>query len=1366
MFFKKKIFPIPVEPQQTPYTKASLLSKITYWWANPIFETGYSRPLENNDIYLLEKKYEEKSLAEKFYKIYDKEFNKKNEKPSIVKIFIKIFGPKWLPAGIFMLISNICSICSPVILELLLNFVTNEKTEASYKGWIYTIILLVLQILATICNNYHFKIVMEVGLSAKATIISIIYRKTLRLSQSTKQDITEGQIINIVSSDSSRIDELFNYLHSIWSSPLQLIVVLILLIRSLGYWALIGFSILVIFIPLQGIIINWLTNLREQIVGYTDERVKKTQEIISSMRVIKFFGWESSFLSIINKLRSKELSRIRKSQYLFAGINSILDIIPVLASSLTFVGYALAGNQLTAAKVFSSLAFFAMLSFPLGDIPFIISEFADSTVAFKRISEVINCEELSETFTIDPNAKYAISVKDGNFTWENNDSKVSTSKNESFSGSGDESSTIVENTPLNEKDIVDGIEDITDEDKDQKDRHSYVSSNKPFTIKNINLNIPRNSLTAIVGSVGSGKSSLVNALIGEMKCESGDITYSGSIGYCPQQAWIQNATIKDNILFGKEYDKEKYKKVIKSCALTSDLKMFPNGDMTEIGERGINLSGGQKQRISLARVVYFDSDIVFLDDPLSAVDAHVSRYLFDNCILDALSNKTRILVTHQLHILPKVDYIIYLNNGEIIEQGTFDELMGKSGEFSKLMYSYGEIDKNKEGDSEGESEVSENLEQTNKNDDNNDDDEATILEKSKKENKREHSKNSFKKQDTNKSEFSVIDMNKNDLMTEEERYTGSVKFDIYKFYIKAAGGVTCVLFVSFFLIFSELTKIGNDLWLTFWTDNKFNFSVLKYVIIYLGWSVLQAIAKALFSIIITYAGINAAKKIHRNAIKRVISAPISFFDTTPLGRIINRFSKDQDSVDNVLTETIQSFISCFAVTISTLIIIIYTTPMFIIPLVPLLFVYYIMQEYYRSTSREIKRLDSLSRSPLYANFNETMNGLSTIRAYREQNRFIEVNGQLLDNNNRPCILQITAQRWLSIRLEMIGALLVFFAAASGILLKKSISPSLLGLSLSYSLNVTGYLNYVVREFSETEIHMNAIERLSHYTNDIEIENQDGYDVPKEWPKNGKIEIKNLTMRYASHLPPVLNNVSFNIQGNEKIGVVGRTGAGKSSIVMTLFRLVEPDVGSSIKIDDISIMDIKLNDLRKRISIIPQDPILFSGTIRFNMDPFDEHTNQEIWTALENAGLKDMINGLEKKLESEVKCNGDNFSVGQRQLLCLTRAMIRKNRILIMDEATASVDAKTDAIIQKALRTEFKDVTVITIAHRLNTIIDYDKILVLNQGNISEYDKPSHLLFETLSDGSLVPTNKTEFSKLVDETGPVNAELLRKLALSS
>jgi len=602
------------------------------------------------------------------------------------------------------------------------------------------------------------------------------------------------------------------------------------------------------------------------------------------------------------------------------------------------------------------------------------------------------------------------------------------------------------------------------------------------------------------------------------------------------------------------------------------------------------------------------------------------------------------------------------------------------------------------------------------------------------------------------------------LMTKEERATGSVEAKVYKDYLKAAGGITIGILILIAVIVLQISKFGNDIWLVYWTDDTFKWPTTSYIIVYMIWNISQILMNLLYSVFMSFNGLRASKRIHRDAISRVIMAPISFFDTTPLGRIINRFSKDQDSLDGMLFMAIQGLISSVASTITTIIFMLYAAPIFGIALVPLLILYYFVQKYYISTSREIKRLESLARSPLYANFTESLQGLPTIRAYSEQNRFIKHNQHLIDENNRPFHLQVTAQRWLGVRLECIGAFLVLFDGIAGLFLKNKLSASILGLSLSYALQVTGSLNGIIRSLNELEINMNSAERLLYYANEIEVEDQKGLDAPKDWPSQGKIEIKDLTMRYAPHLPPVLHHINLDVQSNEKVGVVGRTGAGKSSIVMTLFRLVEPEAGSSIKIDDISITDLKLSDLRKRISIIPQDPILFSGTIRFNMDPFDEHTDAEIWEALENAGLKQTISELENKLEAEVRSNGENFSVGQRQLLCLARAMIRDSHILIMDEATASVDIETDAIIQKALRTKFSNVTVLTIAHRLNTIIDYDKILVLGKGEVLEFDTPKNLLFETNENGELVPCTSTEFSKLVDETGPVNASLLRQLAL--
>jgi ABC-type multidrug transport system fused ATPase/permease subunit len=900
-----------------------------------------------------------------------------------------------------------------------------------------------------------------------------------------------------------------------------------------------------------------------------------------------------------------------------------------------------------------------------------------------------------------------------------------------------------------------------------------------FRLKNINIRIKKHSLTAIVGGVGSGKSSLINAIIGEMKRESGRVIVSGTYSYCSQKAWIRNATIRENIILSQPFNQKRYNKVIEDCALHRDFELFTNGDQTEIGERGANLSGGQKQRINLARAVYFDRDIIFMDDPLSAVDAHVSRHLFDKCIVGALANKTRVLVTHHLHILPKVDYIICMKNGQIIEQGTFKELIEKNGELARLMNNGYDDDDEFEYDSELENSNAmkyNNNNKKNKYNKNNNYHQQTQQENNRSDNKNDKNNLNIKNiNEDHENNVDNIDNNSNNeegktkvkgIICEEERATGSVKMRIYKHYIKASGGYICCVFIVFLIILIQMTKIGGDMWLVYWTEDRFKTSTMNYTIAYLVWNAGQIFLTLFFYIFMANIGIKAAKRIHDNAISRVIHAPIHFFDSNPLGRIINRFSLDQKMLDDDLFIALQTFFLNLASTISTLALMFSAAPILGVIILPILLVYYYIQKLFLSASRELKRINALKRSNLYANFSETMEGLQTIRAYNEEESFIRHNQSLIDNINRPLHLQSIAKSWLGIRLEFIGALLVLFNGVAGMIFKNTFSVSLLGLSLSYALQITSSLFATVRYYCNTEFFMNSTERLLYYACEIEQEDPKGLDAPKEWPNKGKIQIRNLNMKYRPYLPPTLHNISLDIEANEKIGIVGRTGAGKSSIIMTLLRLVEPELDSTIMIDNISISDLKLTELRKSISIIPQEPVLFSGTIRFNLDPLNEHTDQEIWTALENSGLRSTIMELDKKLESEVSVNGGNFSVGQRQLLCLARAMIKQSHILIMDEATASVDIKTDYIIQRAIRTNFNNTTVITIAHRLNTIIDYDKVLVLDKGKVLEYDSPKNLLFESNEKGELVPTNKTEFSRLIDETGFSNAEMLRLCALGN
>ncbi|CAG8620597.1 18107_t:CDS:10 [Acaulospora morrowiae] len=856
---------------------------------------------------------------------------------------------------------------------------------------------------------------------------------------------------------------------------------------------------------------------------------------------------------------------------------------------------------------------------------------------------------------------------------------------------------------------------------------------KPLShLRNINITIPRGALVAVVGPVGSGKTSLLSALVGEMKKISGEITFGGSVGYCPQTAWIQNATLRNNVIFGLPFDEERYRQIIKDCCLEPDLEILPSGDQTEIGEKGINLSGGQKQRVNIARSVYYNADIVLLDDPLSAVDAHVGNSLFENCICGSLKSKTRILVTHKLGILQNVDYIIYMEDGEVAEQGTYEELMKDGKGFYKLINEYGEGDE--------------------------DEDEA----------KAEEIEDSSEKK-TDVKDKKIVLAGKG-LMTTEERSTGAVNNKVYISYLRAAGGLILVPTVFVILVGMQGSNIGNTLWLSYWSSDQFHLSYGAYIGIYCLWGVSSAVFSLISGVVFSVSGVRAAMKLHDNAIRRVLRAPTSFFDTTPLGRIINRFSKDVDTCDNLLSESYRMFMNTLAVVIGTFILISVVFPWFIIPLVPLVIFYYIAASYYRATNRELKRLDSILRSSLYAHFSESLTGLPTIRAYREQERFIKDNEKLIDQENRAYFLTICIQRWLGLRLETIANLLIFFASLFSVIERTSVHPTIAGFVLSYALQVTGVFNWCVRQAAEVEANMNAVERLVYYSEELEMEAElviPDNRPPQEWPTKGEIHIKNLVVQYGPKNPPVLHGISLDIQAAEKIGIVGRTGCGKSTLATSFFRFVEPTSGS-IELDGIDISTIGLRDLRSKITIIPQDPVLFNGTLRSNLDPFNDHDDLSIWNALKGANLvqesqfinsavdpektvleiseSTTVDATQKRqvlnLDTQVEENGNNFSQGQRQLIALARALIRHSKLIILDEATASVDFRTDHLIQTTIRESFNESTVITIAHRLRTVADYDKILLMDAGNVIEFDAPY----------TLMQNPDSAFRKMCEESG--------------
>ncbi|KAJ3204167.1 hypothetical protein HDU82_006042, partial [Entophlyctis luteolus] len=1007
-----------------PETTTNVFAWATFGWMNPVFLLGRKQPLDFQNMYTLDSRFDAENLAMDFHKDWLLAFEKhkadwaspqldkkgapkKYEEGSTMrkliwdKYALHLFGIGWMN-----MVSSGVNCFSPFVMSYLLTYIANKAydipgTDKSVgMAALLLISLFLTQVITTFTNAHFFRASTAEGIQLRAALSSLIYRKTLKLSSAARQEFNSGRIMTLVATDTTRVEQFIMFSNLGWTSPVTIVIIIGFLISKIGPSALVGVATLVAATPIQMYLFKNLSTIRRTVAPITDKRIKMTTEVFSGIRLLKFFSWETPFLETIEKVRRDEIAQVLKKSLFSAFAMTVAFAIPVLACGFAFVAYgAINGGSLDAAAVFPALTWFSMLRFPLMFLPNIISSYADFKVALQRIEKLFMAPELDEQPAVDANAPYAVSVRNGEFIWE----ASTTAAVSSFAPA----------TVSDKKDFIISGE-MGDSSPQQSSATSELSdvSAKKSHLHEINMDIPKGKLVAIVGAVGSGKSSLLNAIIGEMKKVNGSVTFNSSLGYAPQTAWIQNASVKDNILFGLPYNRERYLRAIRDCALESDLKVLPNGDQTSIGERGINLSGGQKQRVNLARLVYFNADIVLMDDPLSAVDAHVGRYLFENCILGALKDKTRILVTHQLHFLSRADHIVVMRDGTIIEQGAYQDLIDANNEFSSLIRNYGSMDEKRE-----------EIESQSPSDD------ANVLEK----------------MDT--------DMNKHtagkDIMQVEERDTGAVTLSVWQQYATACGGVPFALWTFFFLALLQAAQVINNLWLTWWSeklyDNEFN--TQGYIGIYVALGIAQCIFTYTLNAYFAFACTRAATVLHERAMKRVIRAKTLFFDTTPLGRIMNRFSKDQDNIDNALPDAFRMFLSTLANAIATFALIIYATPYFAIVLVPVLYLYYLIQALYRSTSRELKRLDSISRSPLYANFGATLAGLPTIRAYGEQERFIATTDNAINGNNSPYYMLILAQRWLAVRLESLGAVLVLAAAVFGVVAYKTIQPALLGLSL-------------------------------------------------------------------------------------------------------------------------------------------------------------------------------------------------------------------------------------------------------------------------------------------------------------------------------
>ncbi|KAI8611102.1 P-loop containing nucleoside triphosphate hydrolase protein [Chytriomyces sp. MP71] len=1301
------------EEDESPEQYANIFSRLTFHWMDGLMKLGYSKDLEMEDLWALRIVDGAKYNSGVFSAAWNAQLRK--GKPSLLKALAHSYGLAFGAAAVFKALQDMLQFIQPTFLRYIMEFTNSWAPENKgheqplSRGFSIAVMMLLCAIIQTFLLHQYFHTCIVIGMRVKAAVITAIYQKALRLSPAARQKSTVGEIVNLMSVDAGRIGDLTTYFHIIWSGPLQICLALYFLYYTLGVSIFAGVAIMLIMIPINGTLASYSRRLNKIQMGNKDKRTKLMDELLNGIKVIKLYAWEKPFLGRVNGVRELELATLKRIGYLSAGTSFTWVCTPLLVSFMSFALYcAISDEPLTSTKVFVSMSLFNLLQFPLSMFPSVVTAIIDASVSFTRLFNFLMNEEIDADAVINELPH--------------------------FGGVG----------PIERAAV-------------QRASFRWVHDSPEPILKDVNLRVHDGELLAVVGVVGSGKSSLLSALLGEMYKEKdgGSVHIRGTIAYVPQTSWIMNDTLRNNITFGNGYDLDWYNTVIAACGLMPDLEILPGGDATEIGERGINLSGGQKQRISLARAVYSKADIYLLDDTLSAVDAHVGRHIFDHVIgpNGLLAKKARVFVTHGIHVLPETDYIAVMMGGEVIESGPYKELMGSTGsKLSALMREYG-----KRKDQSGSSDMltsPDALAATGP---------AVVA----------VAKSVVTAVTTQAGIECVPDssgpnggklvkgapqaISRTTLTVKEESAKGSVSGEVYLAYARSCGMTSIILFILNAL-FSQFLSIVQNLYLADWAasnDRKQNLvlrgiepdSVIKRLSVYGGIGLIYAISFVFQTIFVwIYCGIRSARILHNSMLENVMHLPQSYFDTTPLGRILNRFSKDVYTVDEVLPRVFQGYTRTLFTVFSVLVINTIGNWVFVIFVIPLSLLYIYFQRYYLSTSRELKRLDSTSRSPVYAHFQETLAGVSTIRAYGQPARFIKTNEYRVDYNMRAYYPSVSSNRWLAVRLEFIGSLIVFGSAlfaVGSVALYGSVNASLVGLALTYALSVTQSLNWMVRQSCEIETNIVSVERMKEY---IDLPQEAPYEIPARkphptWPEHGEIEFKGYQAKYRPDLDLVLKGLDFKIHPNEKIGIVGRTGAGKSSLTLALFRIIEAASGS-ISLDHVDISKIGLYDLRSKMTIIPQDAFVFHGTVRENLDPFNKESDDALWDALAAANLKEVIARMEGGLDAAIQQGGENLSSGQRQLLCLARAVLRKSKVLVLDEATAAIDYETDNIIQRTIRELARQSTIITIAHRINTIIDYDRILVLDQGVVSELDTPQNLLND----------KKSKFYSLAREAG--------------
>ncbi|XP_052864944.1 ATP-binding cassette sub-family C member 4-like [Anopheles cruzii] len=1452
--------------EANPVTRANLVSWYTFWWLKNLFQTGLKRPIEETDIYDTLSQHQSAQLAFEFERQWKQERKRNQQSPSFLRVICRIYWRHILGYGsMYTIVDLMARILQPQCLGGLVSyFAPGQSTIGKREAYYYATGIILCSFVPVAIFHHFILYIFQIGMKIRVACCSLLYKKALRITKAAATDGMTGQVINLMSNDVAKFDIATGFVHDIWKGLIELLVLGYFIYQQIGVTGLFGIAFLLSFIPLQAWLGKKAATFRLKTANRTDRRIQFMNEIIQGIQVIKMYAWEGSFSRTVDRIRRKEVAGIRGTLFIRAGLLSF-NLVSRVAIFLSLCAYVLHGNAFTAKKVFIVTSYFNWLySSMLHFWPLALTSVHEGLVSIRRIEGFLLLAEKKFQPAAAAGRKGAPVPGAGQ---DESELQLLTGLGGPGAANANGGMAVVDGGPPKSKRFVNrkavtrhGIfmRDGTAlwEKEPARDSDGLLRGNG---LRGVTLAVERGTPCVVVGPVGCGKSTLLQVALGELELDEGRLDVNGSVSYAPQEPWLFEGTVKNNIVFTEDYQEKRYREVVRVCALERDFRLLPAGDQTVVGERGISLSGGQRARVSLARAVYRRADIYLLDDPLSAVDTHVGKHIFEQCILQYLKDKVCVLVTHQLQYLKDIDHVVLMNVGRVEAQGAFRALAA-TGKFSALQDQTqdvqepppgGELDDDAspldatqgkdngrpslrhsdsvgsgggiEYDTIGNSIDSGSAWGTTGGTDSRRNRRLTFgfnflqptVQPTPAQHQPAHQQHQSLYQPSPFSSSSMVfdgfDERPNPAAVanghpgtvgKESQLTGQVGWRVYRSFFQAVeSNLLLALAVALFLL-AQASMSGLDYYISQWVNWEEYVSALErlranvsavapegagagndtsdptdpllpipaklagsiftrmsrheYILTY-GIAMLLMFGLSLSrSFLFFYVCLRATIRLHDRLFRGITRATMYFFNTNPSGRILNRFSRDIGCIDTFLPFAMMDCILFFVEFSAIIVLVAVVNSWLLLPTAVMGIAFYCLRHVYTNTARSIKRVEASTRSPIFSHANASFQGLTTIRAFGVEKILADEFDKHQDLNTSAWYLFLATTRAFAQWLEMVCVLYIAVVTLSFLVVEDSMSGNV-GLAITQVFNLIFMCQWGMRQTAELENQMTSVERVLEYAEvqpEPPLETSPKHAPGAGWPAAGAIRFEQFSLRYSPHAAMVLRDLNLAVGAGEKIGIVGRTGAGKSSLIQALFRLAVNE--GLVYVDGVDIGTLGLHDLRRRISIIPQDPILFSGTVRENLDPFRQHADTELWTALGQVELKGTVQAMEGGLDGRMADGGANFSMGQRQLVCLARAILRRNRILILDEATANVDPETDKLIQRTIREQFGDCTVLTIAHRLHTVMDSDRVLVMDAGRVVEFSHAHELLQRT--SGAL--------KRLVGQTEPATADALAQMALES